>query len=105
MAIPAGLVVGAGKVLANEVAMRGLQRATSDIWNRVFKPTPLPEATGVSNDRIAELLGKIPTDEEVAAAFAILEGRISQSERRIRALVIAFGGAQILLMLILVLRG
>lgn len=94
MAVPAALVTSLAQALASQKAVDFATDAVTTVWSKIFrKDVPAVEAD--INRQLVELIGNIPTEEELTAAFAALEARLSataaEQHNDLRRLIIRVG--------------
>lgn len=103
MAVPPAVAAGAAKLLANEAVRRaataGARRLAASVWAGVFSakeeagtaaPAPAPD--------LSALVADLPTREEMAAAFAVLQADLDRRHKLTLAVVAAAAVVQTLLL-------
>ena len=105
MAVPPAVAAGAAKLLANEAVRRaataGARRLAASVWAGVFsaKEEVARGAAGAAPaPDLSAVVADLPTREEMAAAFAVLQADLERRHKRTLAVVAAAAVVQTLLL-------
>lgn len=102
MAVPAIVVKTLAQALASDKAMAVATDIATTMWGKIFRKQ-VPEVAADTGRQLVELVGNLPNEDEVAAAFAALDVKLTavmidqaESTRRlIRNVGLGLGAAQL----------